>query len=169
MTGHGQDSPQPIDVLTAAARLGISPDAVRKRIARGQLVGTKRGGRWYALLSVGPDTDTPAGQIGPDTDRTADELRTRPGPDRRDELVEQLRSEIGFLREENRRKDAIIAALVDRPRLLPAPAADRTRPDSGPDTDSRQTADSWPQDANLSGQPPRPSLWTTLRAWWRRR
>lgn len=129
-TGQGQDhSRESVDMLTAARRLGISPDAVRKRIARGQLPGVQRGKRWYALLPPGPDTDTPDGQIGQDTDRTRPPDQTGPGqdrnqPDRTEELLDQLRGEVSFLREENRRKDAIIAALVEGQRRLTGP--DRT-------------------------------------------
>jgi hypothetical protein len=127
-TGHGQDTTEADDVLAAAERLGITPDAIRKRIARGQLAGIKRGGRWYALLPAEPDTDTTAGQFRQDGDRTADAAQTGPGQDnesdRTQELIDQLRGEIGFLREANRRQEAIIAAMVQQQRALPAPESD---------------------------------------------
>ncbi|MDP9473851.1 MAG: hypothetical protein M3Q71_24855, partial [Chloroflexota bacterium] len=38
------------DLAAAAARLGISPDATRKRLERGTLRGEKRAGRWLVWL-----------------------------------------------------------------------------------------------------------------------
>ena len=39
-----------VDIPTAAGRMGITPEAVRKRIARGTLPATKQDGRWYVVL-----------------------------------------------------------------------------------------------------------------------
>ena len=39
-----------VDISTAAIRLGVTPEAVRKRIARGTLSATKQDGRWYVVL-----------------------------------------------------------------------------------------------------------------------
>src|SRR5215204_1861023 len=55
-----------LDVSSAAVRLGISPDGVRKRIQRGTLRGQKIGGAWRVTLAsveavVGKDrTDIPS-------------------------------------------------------------------------------------------------------------
>ncbi len=43
-----------VDLSTAAARIGISPKAVRNRLGRGTLDGVKQDGRWYVAL--GPCT-----------------------------------------------------------------------------------------------------------------
>ncbi len=43
----------PLTLSDAAVRLGISPDAARKRLERGTLRGEKRAGRW--LVSLDPD------------------------------------------------------------------------------------------------------------------
>ncbi len=40
-----------MDISTAAARMGITPKAVRNRLGRGTLEGTKQDGRWYVALS----------------------------------------------------------------------------------------------------------------------
>ena len=40
-----------VDVATAAAALGISAGAIRKRLERGHLAGHKHGGQWRVLLS----------------------------------------------------------------------------------------------------------------------
>ncbi len=39
-----------VDISTAAARMGITPKAVRNRLCRGTLDGTKQDGRWYVAL-----------------------------------------------------------------------------------------------------------------------
>jgi hypothetical protein len=56
-----------LDVSRAAARLGISPDGIRKRIQRGTLRGQKIGGTWQVILpavgrGVGSDTPSSVGQ-----------------------------------------------------------------------------------------------------------
>ena len=61
---------QPVTVPAeeAAARLGITVDAVRKRIARGRLTGHKAAGRWYVTFD---------GDTGPDSNRTTGQDKTR--------------------------------------------------------------------------------------------
>jgi DNA-binding Lrp family transcriptional regulator len=88
-----------VDRLTiqeAARRLGISEGAVRKRVTRGTLLHEKEeDGRVYVYL---------------------DERDRRGADDRQDEgvdpnnnaLISQLRDEVAYLRDENRRKDEII-------------------------------------------------------------
>jgi len=62
---------QPVTVPAeeAAARLGITVDAVRKRIARGRLTGHKAGGRWYVTFdgTTGQDRGRTTRQTGQDT------------------------------------------------------------------------------------------------------
>jgi hypothetical protein len=41
-----------LDISEAARRLGITPDAVRKRISRGGLEAHKRDGRWFVVLDI---------------------------------------------------------------------------------------------------------------------
>jgi hypothetical protein len=81
----------------AARELGISSDAVRKRIRRGSLPSDTRDGRRVAWLDDGAAA---AGR--------------EPPVEGSEELVEQLRSEVAYLREENRRKDHMIAGLISR-------------------------------------------------------
>ena len=45
-----------VTVQEAAARLGTTPDAVRSRLRRGQLVGEKKGNAWYVFF----DSDSQA-------------------------------------------------------------------------------------------------------------
>jgi hypothetical protein len=86
-----------------AHALGISTDAVRMRVRRGTLRSERDGGRVFVIL----DPDQPR----PDNDET--------------NLTEHLREEVAYLREENQRKDHIIAALVSRVPALQAAAEER--------------------------------------------
>lgn len=114
----------PLSLSDAAVRLGISPDAARKRLERGTLHGEKRGGRWRVYLELDATADA-----GPDTksDKTRPQ-RTPPDAEAAEtqvitsaarELIDTLRSENGFLRseleartEEIRRRDHILAGLL---------------------------------------------------------
>ena len=90
----------------AARRLGVSEGAVRKRVARGTIPHVKgQDGRVYVHLDNGVD----AGQdVGVDPHSNA--------------LTSQLREEIAYLREENRRKDEIIMQQAITMRQLTAGA-----------------------------------------------
>jgi hypothetical protein len=57
-----------LDIEAAAAYLGISPDAVRKRLQRGTLAGRKIRGRWLIIL---PDGGT-GQELGGKQDDTTD-------------------------------------------------------------------------------------------------
>ena len=104
-----------LPVAEAARRLGLTENALRKRIRRGS-VASARGadGRVYVFLPEAGDwaAAEPSGQ--------PDQAAARPA-DQAGDLVDQLRSEVGFLRdelatrtEELRRRDHIIAALTER-------------------------------------------------------
>ena len=85
----------------AARLLGISREAVRKRIKRGTLKAKKdKSGRWAVEV---PDDI-------PDT-----------GQDTSSKLVQVLQDEINYLREENRIKDRIIHNLTEKIPQLEAP------------------------------------------------
>jgi len=88
-----------VDRLTiqeAARRLGISEGAVRKRVTRGSLKHEKEDdGRVYVYLDAGGRRRVDDGQDeGVDPNSNA--------------LISQLRDEVVYLRDENRRKDEII-------------------------------------------------------------
>jgi hypothetical protein len=88
-----------VDRLTiqeAARALGISEGAVRKRVTRGTLRYEKeQDGRIYVYLDAGVRRGVDGGQDeGVDPDNNA--------------LISQLRDEVAYLRDENRRKDEII-------------------------------------------------------------
>jgi hypothetical protein len=56
-----------IPIGTAAERLGVTTDAIRKRIRRGTLAAHKRGDVWYVVLPAVPD----APDADPDSDPDA--------------------------------------------------------------------------------------------------
>jgi len=87
-----------VDRLTiqeAARRLGISEGAVRKRVARGSLEHDKEDGRVYVYLDSGDR-------------RGVDDVQDEGVDPNNDALISQLRDEVDYLRDENRRKDEII-------------------------------------------------------------
>src|SRR5215216_2949199 len=107
-----------VDRLTiqeASRRLGISEGAVRKRVTRGTLQYEKEDeGRIYVYLGVGDRQGVDGGQDeGVDPNNNA--------------LISQLRDEVAYLRDENRRKDEIIMqqAMTMR-QLTAAPQEDAT-------------------------------------------
>jgi len=106
--GDRPDTPPapPGDVLTVAevaARLGVTPDAVRRRLHRGTLVGTKTAaGEWRVLL---PDTTPPGPRQDPVTGDRQDTARTRqdvpPGEvDALRDHVAHLAADVAYLQDE---------------------------------------------------------------------
>jgi excisionase family DNA binding protein len=120
-----------VTIAEAARRLGLTEDAVRKRIRRKQLEAFKsEDGRWIVLLARdGTESQTSPGR--------------RPGPvwdEPRDELVAALRARIDSLErqlsdrtDEARRRDVVIAQLVQRVPEIP----ERATPEASP-TSSRR-------------------------------
>ncbi len=102
---------QRVDLQEAAEILGISSDAVRKRAKRGTLE-----------HETGPD-----GKLYVWVDNGEPDGRTPPHDDR-DQLIEFLRSELAAWQEEARRKDHIIAGLVERVPALESPSEPRESP-----------------------------------------
>ncbi len=98
-----------IKVEDAAKLLGLSENAIRKRIERGSLKSEKVGDTRYVILS---DTDMPRR----DTDMLGLESSA---------LISEMRSRIEFLEDELRRKDTILMSLVHRVPELEAPPEPR--------------------------------------------
>jgi excisionase family DNA binding protein len=117
-----------VDRLTiqeAARRLGVSEGAVRKRVTRGTLEHHKdEDGRVYVYLDAGVDDGVDEG-VDPNSNA----------------LISQLRDEVAYLRDENRRKDGIIMQQAMTMRQLTAaptqePSEARESPESsGPTGD----------------------------------
>jgi hypothetical protein len=112
-----------LDVNSAAEELGVSTDAVRKRISRGTLRSDREDGTVRVWLD---DGGTEAGR----------EAQVDGGA-----LVEVLRDEIAHLRRESERKDTIIMSLSQSNaelsrtiRALEAPAEDPREPEVAAET-----------------------------------
>lgn len=107
LTG-GQERRTGLTVAEAADVLGISKDAVRKRIARGTLQAAKQDGEWMVFLDDGDQYKT-SSQDAEDTSHFW-------------ELINDQKQEIERLRQELEKKDAWITELIQRiPPQLPAP------------------------------------------------
>src|SRR5215208_3529629 len=151
-----QDSPQDVlDRLTvaqAADRLGITQDAVRKRIARRTIKHDKdHEGRIFVYL------DTFERESKTNQDNAQDgESKTVSDADQ-DKYTRSLEDQIEFLRQELERKDAILMSLTQRIPELKAPAEPREPPESaGESSDTTE-----PRSATEEPQEER-------RSWWRR-
>jgi hypothetical protein len=140
-----------VDRLTiqdAARRLGISEGAVRKRVTRGSLRHDKEDdGRVYVYLDARDRRGVDDGQdAGVDPDNAA--------------LISQLRDEVAYLRDENRRKDEIIMQQAMTMRQLTA-APSQEPPEAA------ETVEEEPE-----GAEPRPTAGGAQegaqRPWWRR-
>jgi hypothetical protein len=128
----------------AAELLGISKEGVRKRAIRGSLPTDKDpDGRVYVYLDVGVDNVA-------DVSDTADP---------RDQLIAQLRDEVEAWREESRRKDHIIAGLVER---LPPQLAAPSEPSESPQTATEEPERAGYRTGTGGRQEP------ISRPWWRR-
>jgi len=100
-----------IPIAEAAARLGISADAVRKRIQRGKLTGHKTDTGWtvdWIELDSGPE---PVQTVSIDASAVIARLESE---------VAFLRSELASRTEEVRRKDHLLAGALER---IPAVSA----------------------------------------------
>ena len=97
-----------MSVVDAAAMLGISRSAVRKRIERGQLAGHKQRGVWFVVLDA---TDT----TGHDTTGTRQDNATTAVPDVARSQLELLRDTLlRPLIEQNERQQQMIAGQAAR-------------------------------------------------------
>ena len=160
--GDRQDTaPEGLTVAEAAGRLGVTPDAVRRRLHRGTLAGAKTAdGEWRVWL--------PEPAPGEEAGGRQDAARTPPGEAPGDLIpvyearLAEMREDLAFLRneltarsEELRRKDHIIAGFIERLPELPAGEdAPRTQPEGPGAPAGAETA-----------QQRSPSWW---RRWWRR-
>ena len=147
---HVGESSAGLGVVQAATRLGISVDAVRKRIRRKTLRAYKVGGQWRIILDEPAATDQPHDRVGDQDDR--------PGHDQgiASSLIAQVQSEVAFLRQLTEHQAGVIAqqaqTIADLARRVPELPA-------GSPTPAPETPHSAPQTA--ATPPPR-------RPWWRR-
>ncbi len=152
-----------LDVKDAAEELGISSDAVRKRVARGTLRSAKRedGGVrvWLDAVDDRRDDDQPTG--GTEAGHRLDEL-----VEAKEEALRDLRDQLEHMRRESERKDAIImqmaqanASLTQRIPELEAPGEERDATEMASPRSDGGTA---PENAQEPVQRPERS------SWWRR-
>ncbi len=121
-----------VDVQEAAGMLGTSVDAVRKRIRRGTLRSEREDGRVYVWVNGDPDAHAPPYREA--SHGVQDEVR--PMVEAKDahiaalsERIDSLEKQLDVRAEELRRKDHIIAGLVERlPPQLEAPPTPRESP-----------------------------------------
>ncbi len=140
-----------VTVQDAARLLGVSEGAVRKRVARGTLRHDKApDGRVYVYLDERDTRGVDAGRYG-GVDGGI--------PHESDALISQLRDEIAYLREENRRKDEIIMqqAITVR-QLLPAPESPEDAPEAPEPTPDTPT----PTEPTVEPET------NVFRPWWRK-
>src|SRR5215207_3238669 len=136
---HPQDVLDKLTVAQAADRLGVTQDAVRKRVARGTIRHHKDAeGRIFVYLDTferESKTDQDEGQ---------------------DKYTRSLEDQIEFLRQELERKDTIIMSLTQRIPELEASA----EPREGPETASEKPFNTHhaPQESQEPSQ---------RRSWWR--
>ena len=132
-----------VTVAEAANILGLSAEAVRSRLQRGTLQGTKVDGTVYVLLDTDqtrPNTDESAAQTSAQTHLDGDQT----------EFIASLQGQIEWLRREVERKDTIIMTMAQRiPELEPASEA----PES-PTATSEGSGGSAPPDEERSTQRP---------------
>jgi hypothetical protein len=152
-----------VTVAEAAQLLGMSAEAVRMRVKRGSLKSAKIKGTVYVLMDAEqtrPNIDQTGGDSNMGSERTDEQTRDRTA------LVDVLRSDVEFLREElkrreevhaeeSRRKDTIIAQLTQRiPELEPP-----SEPQEAPVTPSED-----PAKGTATPEQQEPSQ---RRPWWR--
>jgi excisionase family DNA binding protein len=164
-----QDRPQDgLDRLTvaeAAERLGVTQDAVRKRMARGTIRHVREDGRLYVYLDTferASKTVQDEGQA--DASKTVQDV----GQDR---YIAALEDQVQFLRRELERKDAILLRLAERIPELEAPPEPRDEPetarqDAGGVEERGERAE--PQEVAQKRSPigERPNEETVRRPWW---
>jgi hypothetical protein len=114
-------------LVEAADILGISKEAVRKRVKRGSLSSDKgTDGRVYVYLDTGTDTggdttqDKGTADLSPPSDALLSEMRDR---------IAFLEQEMEAWREESRRKDTIIMNMTEAMKALNPPPAQEESPE----------------------------------------
>jgi predicted ArsR family transcriptional regulator len=134
-----QDVLDGLTVAQAADSLGITQEAVRKRIARGTIRHDKdQEGRIFVYL----DTFERASKTGQDANQ--------------DKYTRSLEDQIEFLRRELERKDTIIMSLTQRIPELEAP----TEPQRSPETAE--------EGSGRGDDPPGPEHPVERPSWWRK-
>jgi excisionase family DNA binding protein len=117
--GEGRTSGTRVSVYEAAEVMGVTVDAIRKRISRGTIPHERDdGGRVWVIL----DTDQDAASKVHDTDQPQSESGA---------LISEMRERIQFLEDELQRKDAILLNMTEAMKALSPPQEEaRESPES---------------------------------------
>lgn len=128
-----QDSLDRVPVAEAAERLGLTQDAVRKRVARGTIRHDKdQDGRIYVYVAPS-DTSSKTDQ---------DTVQDEPEHSKANRYIASVEDQISFLRRELERKDAILLRMAER--LPPAIEPPREEQDQAESAESRSDRDGCP-------------------------
>jgi len=117
-----------VDVATAAERLGITPEAVYKRIRRGQLQANRLDGRWFVQLDGLDHHNGQADQPDEPPNQPPDEPPSSGSSSSSTAHLADLHAEVQFLRaqvealEERLRESHVLLAAALEVRQLPEPA-----------------------------------------------
>ena len=149
-----------VTVAEAAERLGVSQDAVYKRIKRGTIPWDKdEDGKTVVYVE---ESNGSIGNSKSSTDESTDRLKTSTDSLGSssidvsvDVLVDELRDRVSFLEEELRRKDTILMSLVQRVPELEAPPEPRESREAASEAPGRGTL----QEDSVTQEKP---------SWWRR-
>ena len=121
-----------VSVAEAAHRLGISQDAVYKRIKRGSIPWDKgEDDKTYVWID----------EVDGSTDRarqSTDQASESSNYVSKDELLSEMRARVSFLEEELQRKDAILLSLTQRIPELEPPKASSSEPQEASETGSEE-------------------------------
>ncbi len=145
-----------VTVEEAAKLLGLSGNAVRKRVERGSLPSVKVDGIRYVLLDGDMSqhvNDTP-------TDMSGDISLMQEHLDSMREQIDYLKDVIERRDEEIRRRDHLLAAALER-----IPALEEASPEP---RDARETASDLKPGVDPQGDDAGPKASVSRRSWWRR-
>ncbi len=147
-----------VSVAEAAHRLGISQDAVYKRIKRGTIPWDKgEDDKTYVWIDEVNGSTDGARQS---TDRASESSNYVS----KDELLAEMRSRVSFLEEELQRKDAILLSLTQRiPELEPPKDASSERRESS----ETATKEFYGTHAPSTPETPAVGQQERKRGWWR--
>lgn len=133
LSGGESPSNRRLTVAEAASSLGITEAAVRGRIKRGTLRSYREDGNVYVIL-VG---DESRGESTANRDASDGEPTDQPATDSREELVEELRGQIGYLQGiiETRDRELsemrrLLAGALERIPEIEAPREKRDAPET---------------------------------------
>jgi hypothetical protein len=128
--GEGRTSGNRVSVYEAAEAMGVTVDAIRKRISRGTIPHERDDdGRVWVLL----DTDQDAASKVQDPDQSQSDAAALISA--KDETIEALREQLEEANERDRENRRIIAALTSR---IPAIEAPQEAPDADETVEEQQ-------------------------------